>query len=70
MFNVSPDTGLPGFRVNLPEDQPGFRIDKNGWASRAYASTPNAPALGHDFSPAGLFYNTSSGLYPTTYRVP
>jgi hypothetical protein len=30
MFNVSPDTGLPGFRVDLPEDQPGFRIDKNG----------------------------------------
>ena len=29
MFNVRPDTDVPGFRVKQPEDAPGFRVDAN-----------------------------------------
>ncbi len=38
MFNFIPNTDIPGFRVNFPEDQPGFRIDKDG-------SDPSSAAL-------------------------
>ena len=30
MFNVRPDTHVPGFRVRPPEDVPGFRVSSNG----------------------------------------
>ncbi len=38
MFNFRPDTDLPGFRVNFPEDQPGFRIEKDGSVRRPFGS--------------------------------
>ncbi len=38
MFNFTPDTGFPGFRVR-PEDPPSFAIDENGSTRRAFVGS-------------------------------
>jgi hypothetical protein len=30
MFSVRPNNYCPGFRVAMPEDPPGFRVDEDG----------------------------------------
>ncbi len=45
MFNFRP-TALPGFRVGLPDDVPGFNIDSNGLPRRELGdSSGQGPAL-------------------------
>lgn len=34
MFKFVPDTSVPGFRVGLPDDPPGFSIDEDGSVRR------------------------------------
>lgn len=81
MFKFNPQTGVPGFRVGLTEDPPGFAIEPDGSVRRAIPGTPSAPAFGYDpngnalqttapppaFNPAGMLYTAGSGLYPITY---
>jgi hypothetical protein len=49
MFNLRPKTGLPGFRVGQPEDQPGFAIDENGEGRSALPIGFNVPDPGNEF---------------------
>jgi hypothetical protein len=60
MFNVFPQTGLPGFRVRPEDDVPGFDIDENGlprrerpWsdARRPGSATPQYPDLAQAMMP-------------------
>jgi hypothetical protein len=78
MFNFRPETDLPGFRVNFREDQPGFRIEKDGSVRRSFGSAA-APTPTSNFDPytnalptRALFtnfgYPSSAALYPTQYR--
>src|SRR5260370_26977686 len=62
-FNVSPAI-TPGFRVGLPEDLPGFRINQDGSVRRV--SSSNAPAYG--FNPYAL--NLSVAASPTAPPTP
>ena len=39
MFTLLPTTALPGFRVGLPEDGPGFNIDNNGLPRRGFVDS-------------------------------
>ena len=49
MFNVLPDTRWPGFRVGLPEDQPGFRVSDDGSVRTGFAADPSLVSFGgHD----------------------
>jgi hypothetical protein len=57
-FNVRPDTGVPGFRVGLPEDPPGFAINNDGSIRRA--GTSNTPVYG--FDPDALSLPIASSL--------
>ena len=41
MFNFTPRTDVPGFRVGLPDDVPGFNIDNNGLPRRGFARSSN-----------------------------
>ena len=46
MFNFRPTTTLPGFRVGLPDDVPGFNIDSNGLPRHELGdSSGQGPAL-------------------------
>jgi hypothetical protein len=73
MFNVQPELGFnvspaitPGFRVGLPEDLPGFRIDKNGSVRRMFGGSSNVPAF--DYDPYGNARLTTS--LPTGFSYP
>jgi hypothetical protein len=44
MFNFVPQTGVPGFRVGLPENLPGFRINQDDSVRRV--NSADAPAYG------------------------
>jgi RHS repeat-associated protein len=66
MFNFVPQTDLPGFRVGLPEDPPGFRIDQNGSVRRMLGGSPSAPAV--DYDPYGNARLTT--LLPTDLGYP
>jgi hypothetical protein len=73
MFNVQPELGFnvspaitPGFRVGLPEDLPGFRIDKNGSVRRMFGGSSNVPAF--DYDPYGNTRLTTS--LPTGFSYP
>ena len=81
MFNFRPNTGLPGFRVGVAEEDPGFRINTDGSVGPTLPSTSNAAVFAYDpygnalqtaaptpFSSVGMSYNAGSGLYPTPYR--
>jgi hypothetical protein len=48
MFKFLPATALPGFRVGLPEDVPGFNIDNNGLPRRGFvdSSSQGTPPMG------------------------
>jgi len=48
MFKFLPTTALPGFRVGLPEDVPGFNIDNNGLPRLGFvgSSGPDTPPMG------------------------
>jgi hypothetical protein len=35
MFNFRPPTGVPGIRVEVPDDPPGFRVGNDGESQRA-----------------------------------
>ncbi len=75
MFNFIPNTDIPGFRVNFPEDQPGFRIDKDGSVRRPFRSVPAPPSNYDPYANAlpmrALFtdfgYPSSAALYPAQY---
>jgi hypothetical protein len=82
MFNVPLNAGVPGFRVGLPDDPPGFRIDENGSIRRPLSAVPSAAAFRYDpysnvpqitaptaFRPAGMFYNADSRLPPMPHRA-
>jgi len=43
MFNVRPNTHVPGFRVSPTEDVPGFRVNTNGEPREAVSGTGHAP---------------------------
>jgi hypothetical protein len=82
MFKVASDTAVPGFRVGLPDEPPGFSIDENGSMHRPLLAAPGAAAFGFDpygnvlqtmaptaVRPAGMFYKANSGLFPTPYQA-
>jgi hypothetical protein len=82
MFKVASDTAVPGFRVGLPDEPPGFSIDENGSVHRPLLAAPGAAAFGFDpygnvlqtmaptaVRPAGMFYKANSGLFPTPYQA-
>jgi len=69
MFNVQPELGFnvspaitPGFRVGLPEDLPGFRINQDGSVRRV--SSSNAPAYG--FNPYALNLSVAASPHCST----
>src|SRR5215813_4985895 len=79
MFKFVPDTEVPGFRVGLPDDPPGFRIAEDGSVRSPVLPPPTVP-FGYDpysnilqitaptvRTPAGAFYQPGSGLSPTQY---
>ena len=81
MFNFRPPTGLPGFRVGVAEEEPGFRIGTDGSVDPALPGASNAAVLGYDpygnalqiaaptaFNPVDMFYNAGGSLYPPPYR--
>jgi hypothetical protein len=45
MFNFRPPTGVPGFRVGLEEEVPGFNIGPDG--SVRSTGSPDAPPYGY-----------------------
>jgi hypothetical protein len=49
MFNFRPPTGVPGFRVGLEEEVPGFNIGPDG--SVRSTGSPDAPNRSAGFSP-------------------
>jgi hypothetical protein len=57
MFKFLPTTALPGFRVGLPEDVPGFNIDNNGLPRRGFVGSsgyrPDGVRLGEPDWPNG-----------------
>ena len=70
MFKFVPDTNVPGFRVRVPDDVPGFSIDENGSVRRPLPAAPSAAVTAPTiFSPAGLSYQGNSGLFPTPYQA-
>ena len=76
MFNFRPTTGLPGFRVGVEEEVPGFRVNTDGsvgptlpGASDAADPSGNALQIAAPTAfPVGMSYDASSGLYPSPYR--
>src|SRR6266849_2945203 len=57
MFKFVPDTNVPGFRVGVRDDVPGFSIDENGSVRRPLPAAPSAAVTAPTiFSPAGLSY--------------
>jgi len=80
MFNFRPNTGLPGFRVGVEEEVPGFRINADGSVGPTLPGVSNAAVLANDPTdnalqiaapaafPVGMFYNAGSGLFPPPYR--
>jgi hypothetical protein len=48
MFKFASDTAMPGFRVGLLDQVPGFSIDENGSVRRPLLAAPGAMALGYD----------------------
>src|SRR5216684_3188467 len=70
MFKFVPDTNVPGFRVGVRDDVPGFSIDENGSVRRPLPAAPSAAVTAPTiFSPAGLSYQGNSGLFPTPYQA-
>jgi hypothetical protein len=81
MFKFVPDNEVPGIRVGLPDDLPGFRIAEDGSVRRGpVPPLPSAVPFGHDpysnvlqitaptvLRPARPFYQPGSGLSPTQY---
>ena len=81
MFKVASDTAVPGFRVGLPDELPGFSIDENGSARRPLPTAPAATAFGYDpygnvlqtmaptaFGPAGMLPRANDEFIPAQYR--
>lgn len=80
MFKVASDTAVPGFRVGLPDELPGFSIDENGSVRRPLLVAPGAAAFGDPygnvlqamaptaFRPVGMFHRANNGLIPTQYH--
>jgi hypothetical protein len=60
MFKFNPNTGVPGFRVGQPEDQPGFRINPDG----SVPSTDPAAPIGYGFSPSPATLPASPAVQP------
>lgn len=64
MFTFPRTARLPGFRVGLPEDLPGFDVNQDGSGSGSFADAPTSDsgpygnplqtALATDFGPAGI----------------
>jgi hypothetical protein len=57
MFNSHFHTDLPGFRLSMTEDEPGFRIDTNDSIRHSVVSAPS-----HVFYPGGANADPSAGL--------
>jgi hypothetical protein len=80
MFKVVSDTAVPGFRVGLPDELPGFSIDENGSPRRPSLAAPDAASLGDPygnvlqamaptaFRPVGMFDSATNGVIPTQYH--
>jgi hypothetical protein len=80
MFKVASDTAVPGFRVGLPDELPGFSIDENGSVRRPLLVAPGAADFGDPygnvlqamaptaFRPVGMFHRANNGLIPTQYH--
>jgi len=80
MVNVLPDIRWPGFRVGLPEDQPGFRISDDGSVRTGFAADPSLvsfgghdpygnPASAADPGSLGTPDASDGGVYPATDRA-
>ena len=80
LVNVLPDIRWPGFRVGLPEDQPGFRISDDGSVRTGFAADPSLvsfgghdpygnPASAADPGSLGTPDASDGGVYPATDRA-
>jgi hypothetical protein len=80
MFKVASDTAVPGFRVGLPDELPGFSIDENGSVRRPLLAAPGTASFGDPyanvlqamaptaFRPVGMFDRATNGVIPTQYH--
>jgi hypothetical protein len=81
LFKFASDNAVPGFRVGLPDELPGFRIDENGSVRRPLLAAPGAPAFGYDpygnvlqtmvptvSRPAGMFRRANNEVIPTQFH--
>ena len=80
MLNVTSATPVPGFRVGLPDEVPGFSIDENGSVRRSLLAAPGGAAFGDSydnvpqtmaptaFMPAGMFDRANNAIIPTQYH--
>jgi hypothetical protein len=81
MFNFRPDTDVPGFRVGMPDDEPGFNIAPDGSPRQVpsgmpqengFAPSPLQPVAAGDLACQGIEAGCQSGGdFGTTaaYRV-
>jgi hypothetical protein len=80
MFKVAFDTAVPGFRVGLPDEPPGFNIDENGSPRPPSLAAPDAASFGDPygnvlqataptgFRPVGMLDSATNGVVPTQYH--
>jgi hypothetical protein len=80
MFKVTSDTAVPGFRVGVPDEVPGFSIDENGSVRRPLPAAPGAAAFGDSYGnvpptvaptalmPVRMFDRANNAIIPTQYH--
>lgn len=82
MFNFQSFSGLPGFRVGIEQEEPGFAIEPDGSPRSPFSSTSGTPTFHYGpygnalqmsapnaVNSAGMFDFSNIGFLPQTHRT-
>ena len=71
MFNFRP-TALPGFRVGLPDDEPGFKLPNDGSTPPVLPGAPGVPAAddNYPFGATSFSFLAPRSTGPNTFAPP